>query len=116
MTLTENKEKVEKIIKNISITEVDYSKSIDECLKNVDKLIELKSELTLVKSDSRFLKKPSLASLNKEKKKLLVRKDFNERKWIDPQKILMAVTPGVFLICLAAPPAVFGLLTLLYLI
>ena len=116
MTLTENKEKVEEIIKKISITEVDYSKSTDECLKNVDKLIELKSELELVKSDSRFLKNPSLTSLYKEKKKLLVRKDFNDRKWIDPQKILMAITPGVFLICLAAPPAVFGLLTLIYLI
>ena len=97
MTLTENKEKVEEIIKKISITEVDYSKSIDDCLVNV-------------------VKNPSLTSLRKEKKKLLVRKDFNDRKWIDPQKILMAITPGVFLICLAAPPAVFGLLTLLYLI
>ena len=116
MTLSENKEKVEEIIKKISITELDYSKSIDECLNNVDKLIKLKTELTLVKSDSRFLNNPSLIHLNKEKKKLLVRKDFNDRKWIDPQKILMAITPGVFLICLAAPPAVFGLLTLLYLI
>ena len=53
MTLTDNKEKVEEIINKISITEVDYSKSIDDCLKNVDKLIELKSELKLVKSDSR---------------------------------------------------------------
>ena len=116
MTLSENKEKVEEIIKKISITELDYSKSIDECLKNVDELIKLKTELALVKSDSRFLDKPSLIHLNKEKKKLLVRKDFNDRKWIDPQKILMAITPGVFLICLASPPAVFGLLTLLYLI
>ena len=116
MLLTENKEKVEEIINKIPITEVDYSKSIDDCLKNVDKLIELKSELELVKSDSRFLKNPSLTSLRKEKRKLLVRKDFNDRKWIDPQKILMAITPGVFLICLAAPPVVFGLLTLLYLI
>ena len=116
MTLTDNKEKVEEIIKKISIIEVDYSKSIDDCLKNVDKLIELKSELELVKPDSRFLKNPSLASLIKEKKKLLIRKDFNDRKWIDPQKILMAITPGVFLICLTAPPAVFGLLTLIYLI
>ena len=116
MTLTDNKEKVEEIIKKISITEVDYSKSIDDCLINVYKLIELKSELELVKPDSRFLKNPSLASLIKEKKKLLIRKDFNDRKWIDTQKILMAITPGVFLICLAAPPAVFGLLTLIYLI
>ena len=75
-----------------------------------------KSELKIVKSDSRFLNNPSLISLNKEKKRLLVRKDFNERKWIDPQKILMAITPGFFLVCLAAPPAVFGALTLLYLI
>jgi len=116
MTLTDNKEKVEEIIKKISIIEVDYSKPIDDCLKNVDKLIELKSELELVKPDSRFLKTPSLTSLRKEKKKLLIRKDFNDRKWIDPQKILMAITPGVFLICLTAPPAVFGLLTLIYLI
>tara|TARA_Y100000741_G_C18186103_1_gene531456 strand:- start:248 stop:598 length:351 start_codon:yes stop_codon:yes gene_type:complete len=116
MTLSANKEKVEEIIKTISITEIDYSEPIDECLINVEKLISLKSELELVKSDSRFLNNPSIISLNKEKKKLLVRKDFNERKWIDPQKILMAITPGFFLICLAAPPAVFGALTLLYLI
>ena len=69
MTLPDNKEKVEEIIKKISIIEVDYSKSIDDCLKNVDKLIELKSELELVKPDSRFLKNPSLTSLRKEKKK-----------------------------------------------
>ena len=116
MTLSANKEKVEEIIKTISITEIDYSGSVDECLINVEKLINLKSELKLVKSDSRFLKNPSLISLNKEKKRLLVRKDFNERKWIDPQKILMAITPGFFLVCLAAPPVVFGALTILYLI
>ena len=116
MTISANKEKVEEIIKTISITEIDYSGSVDECLINVEKLINLKSELKLVKSDSRFLKNPSLISLNKEKKWLLVRKDFNERKWIDPQKILMAITPGFFLVCLAAPPVVFGALTILYLI
>tara|TARA_A100000164_G_scaffold290344_1_gene263550 strand:- start:475 stop:825 length:351 start_codon:yes stop_codon:yes gene_type:complete len=116
MTISANKEKVEEIIKTISITEIDYSGSVDECLINVEKLINLKSELKLVKSDSRFLKNPSLISLNKEKKRLLVRKDFNERKWIDPQKILMAITPGFFLVCLAAPPVVFGALTILYLI
>ena len=116
MTISANKEKVEEIIKTISITEIDYSKPIDECLSNVEKLIRLKSELKIVKSDSRFLNNPSLISLNKEKKRLLVRKDFNERKWIDPQKILMAITPGFFLVCLAAPLAVFGALTLLYLI
>ena len=32
MTLTENKEKVEEIIKKISITELDYSKSIDDIM------------------------------------------------------------------------------------
>ena len=116
MTISANKEKVEEIIKTISITEIDYSGSVDECLINVEKLINLKSELKLVKSDSRFLKNPSLIYLNKEKKRLLVRKDFNERKWIDPQKILMAITPGFFLVCLAAPPVVFGALTILYLI
>ena len=116
MTISANKEKVEEIIKTISITEIDYSGSVDECLINVEKLINLKSELKLVKSDSRFLKNPSLISLNKEKKRLLVRKDFNERKWIDPQKILMAITPGFFLVCLSAPPVVFGALTILYLI
>ena len=116
MTISANKEKVEEIIKTISITEIDYSGSVDECLINVEKLINLKSELKLVKSDSRFLKNPSLISLNKEKKRLLVRKDFNELKWIDPQKILMAITPGFFLVCLAAPPVVFGALTILYLI
>ena len=116
MTISANKEKVEEIIKTISITEIDYSGSVDECLINVEKLINLKSELKLVKSDSRFLKNPSVVSLIKEKKRLLVRKDFNERKWIDPQKILMAITPGFFLVCLAAPPVVFGALTILYLI
>ena len=116
MTLNANKEKVEEIIKSISVTEIDYSEPVDNCLINVEKLIELKSELAIVKSDSRFLNNPSLISLNKEKKRLLVRKDFNDRKWLDPQKILMALTPGFFLICLAAPPAVFGLLTFFFLI
>tara|TARA_S200000501_G_scaffold337756_1_gene344063 strand:- start:162 stop:512 length:351 start_codon:yes stop_codon:yes gene_type:complete len=116
MTLSANKEKVEDIIKTISVTEIDYSKPIDECLSNVETLIRLKSELKLVKSDSRFLKNPSVVSLIKEKKRLLVRKDFNERKWIDPQKLLMAITPGFFLVCFAAPPAIFGVLTLIYLI
>ena len=35
MTLSANKEKVEEIIKTISITEIDYSEPIDECLINV---------------------------------------------------------------------------------
>ena len=68
MTLSANKEKVEEIIKTISITEIDYSKPIDECLSNVEKLIRLKSELKIVKSESRFLNNPSLIILNKEKK------------------------------------------------
>jgi hypothetical protein len=115
MTLGTNKEKVEEIIKTISITEIDYSRPINERLIKVEKLISLKSELEMVKSDSRFLNNPSIISLNKEKRKLLVIKDFKERKWNDPQKILMAISPGFFLICLAAPPAVLGALVLLYL-
>tara|TARA_E500000081_G_C6062074_1_gene318846 strand:+ start:386 stop:736 length:351 start_codon:yes stop_codon:yes gene_type:complete len=116
MTLNANKEKIEEIIKKISLIEVDYSGPIKKCLNDVEKLIDLKTELNIIKSNSRFLNNPSLSWLHKEKKKLLVRKDFSDRKWIDPQKILMAITPGFFLICLAAPPVVLGILTFLYLI
>ena len=101
MTLNANKEKIEEIINKISLIEVDYSGPIKKCLNDVEKLIDLKTELNIIKSNSRFLNNPSLSSLHKEKKKLLVRKDFSDRKWIDPQKILMAITPGFFLICLA---------------
>ena len=48
MTLSANKEKVEEIIKTISITEIDYSGPIDECLNNVEKLINLKTQMYLV--------------------------------------------------------------------
>ena len=40
MTLSANKEKVEEIIKTISITEIDYSEPIDECLNNNHYVIE----------------------------------------------------------------------------
>ena len=77
MTLTVRyKEKVEEIIKIISITELDYSKSIDDCLINVDKLIELKSQLELVKSDSRFFKKILTNFIKKRKEKITCQERF----------------------------------------
>lgn len=116
MTLSINREKVEEIIKAICLIEIDYTAPIDENIESTEKLINLKTELSTLKPDSRFLINPSVKSLRKEKKRLLVRKDFTDRKWVDPQKIIMAITPGFFLLCLAAPPAVFGILTLIYII
>ena len=116
MTLSINREKVEEIIKAICLIEIDYAAPIDENIESTEKLINLKTELSTLKPDSRFLINPSVKSLKKEKKRLLVRKDFADRKWVDPQKIIMAITPGFFLLCLVAPPAVFGILTLIYII
>jgi len=47
-------------------------------------------------------------------KKLEIQKDFHDRNWQDPNKLLMALTPGFIFICLIAPPAAFALLTLIY--
>ena len=47
-------------------------------------------------------------------KKLLVQKDFHDMEWQNPNKLLMAITPGFIFVCLIAPPAVFALLTLIY--
>ena len=114
MTMSPEKEKIEIIIREISLLDVSDSYSRDKNLGNIERLINLKQELEKLKPDSRLVINPSIKELSSKMKKLEIQKDFHDRNWHDPNKLLMALTPGFIFICLIAPPAAFALLTLIY--
>ena len=114
MMMTPEREKIEIIIREISSINVNDSYSREKNLGNIERLINLKQDLERIKPDSRLIFNPSIKELSSKMKKLLVQKDFHDMEWQNPNKLLMAITPGLIFVCLIAPPAVFALLTLIY--
>lgn len=114
MMMTPEREKIEIIIREISLIDINDSYSREKNLGNIERLINLKQDLERIKPDSRLVINPSIKELSSKMKKLEIQKDFHDRNWHDPNKLLMALTPGFIFICLIAPPAVFALLTLIY--
>jgi len=114
MMMTPEREKIETIIREISLIDIKDSYSREKNLGNIERLINLKQDLERIKPDSRLILNPSIKELSSKMKKLLIQKDFHDMQWQNPNKLLMAITPGFIFVCLIAPPAVFALLTLIY--
>ena len=114
--MSSDREKIEIIIRDISQLEINETNTRDRNISNIERLIQLKKDLQEIKPDSRLASTPSIKELNSKMKKLLIQKKFHDMEWQDPNKLLMAITPGFVLICLVAPPAVLALLTLSYIL
>ena len=112
--MSSDREKIEIIIRDISQLEINETNTRDRNISNIERLIQLKKDLQEIKPDSRLASTPSIKELNSKMKKLLIQKKFHDMEWQDPNKLLMAITPGFVFICLVAPPIVLFILTLSY--
>ena len=113
MAMITEREKVESIIKQISSININNNFNRDRDIQNINKLIDLKQNLKRIKPSSRLASNPSIGKLSILKNKLIIQKQFHDKGWEDPNKLLMAVAPAFIFICLIAPPGALILLTLL---
>jgi len=113
MVMIDDREKVESIIKQISSININNDLNRDRNIQNIGKLINLKGDLKRLKPSSRLALNPSIDNLSIQRKKLIIQKQFHDKGWKDPNKLLMAITPAFIFICLIAPPGALILLILL---